>query len=68
MPTVHMPEGYKNVGVQEDLYAQAEAWVRKSKRYRSVSEFIHEAIRLRLERLEGEEERVEVATARRKSS
>jgi Arc/MetJ-type ribon-helix-helix transcriptional regulator len=68
MPTVHMPEGYKNVGVQEDLYAQAEAWVRKSKRYRSVSEFIHEAIRLRLERLEGEE-RTEVAVApRRKSS
>ncbi len=51
-----MPEGYKNVGVQEDLYRQAEAWVKKSKRYRSVSEFIHEAIRLRLERLEGEKE------------
>lgn len=40
--------------MQEDLYKQAEAWVKKSKRYRSVSEFIHEAIRLRLERLEGE--------------
>ncbi len=66
MPTVHMPEGYKNVGIQEDLYAQAEAWVRKSKRYRSVSEFIHEAIRLRLERLEGEE-KVEVVAARKKS-
>ncbi len=66
MPTVHMPEGYKNVGIQEDLYAQAEAWVKKSKRYRSVSEFIHEAIRLRLERLEGEE-RVEVVAARKKS-
>ncbi len=51
-----MPEGYHNVGVQEDLYKQAEAWVKKSKRYRSVSEFIHEAIRLRLERLEGEKE------------
>ncbi len=63
-----MPEGYKNVGVQEDLYAQAEAWVKKSKRYRSVSEFIHEAIRLRLERLEGEERPEVVATARRKSS
>ncbi len=63
-----MPEGYKNVGVQEDLYAQAEAWVKKSKRYRSVSEFIHEAIRLRLERLEGEEKAEVVATARRKSS
>jgi Arc/MetJ-type ribon-helix-helix transcriptional regulator len=68
MPTVHMPEGYKNVGVQEDLYAQAEAWVRKSKRYRSVSEFIHEAIRLRLERLEGEEEKATVTgPARRKA-
>jgi Arc/MetJ-type ribon-helix-helix transcriptional regulator len=65
MVTVHMPEGYKNVGVQEDLYAQAQAWVKKSKRYRSVSEFIHEAIRLRLERLEGEE-RAEVAVAPRK--
>jgi Arc/MetJ-type ribon-helix-helix transcriptional regulator len=51
-----MPEGYRNVGVREDLYKQVEAWVRKSKRYRSVSEFIHEAIRLRLERLEGEKE------------
>lgn len=50
-----MPEGYRNVGVQEDLYEQIEAWVKKSRRYRSVSEFIHEAIRLRLERLEGEE-------------
>jgi Arc/MetJ-type ribon-helix-helix transcriptional regulator len=50
-------KGYRNVGVREDLYKQVEAWVRKSKRYRSISEFIHEAIRLRLERMEAEKDK-----------
>lgn len=64
-----MPEGYKNVGVREELYAQVEMWVRKSKRYRSISEFIHESIRLRLERLESEEKSEQVSfTQRRKPS
>jgi Arc/MetJ-type ribon-helix-helix transcriptional regulator len=54
-------QGYRNVGIREDLYKQAETWVRKSKRYRSVSEFVHEAIRLRLEKLEDEKEEQVIA-------
>lgn len=42
---------YENVGIQRELYAETKEYVTKSGRYRSVSEFVHEAVRLRLEQL-----------------
>jgi Arc/MetJ-type ribon-helix-helix transcriptional regulator len=42
---------YENVGIQRQLYEETREFVGKSGRYRSVSEFVHEAVRLRLEQL-----------------
>jgi len=42
---------YENVGIQRELYDEVKEYVGKSGRYRSVSEFVHEAVRLRLEQL-----------------
>ena len=42
---------YENVGIQRELYEEIRQYVLKSGRYRSVSEFTHEAVRLRLEQL-----------------
>ncbi len=42
---------YENVGIQRALYDEVRAYTEKSGRYRSVSEFVHEAVRLRLEQL-----------------
>jgi Arc/MetJ-type ribon-helix-helix transcriptional regulator len=42
---------YENVGIQRELYDEIKEFVSKSGRYRSVSEFTHEAVRLRLEQL-----------------
>jgi Arc/MetJ-type ribon-helix-helix transcriptional regulator len=42
---------YENVGIQRRLYEEVRDFVDKSGRYRSVSEFVHEAVRIRLELL-----------------
>ncbi len=42
---------YVNVGIQRQLYNEIRVFVDKSGRYRSVSEFVHEAVRIRLEQL-----------------
>jgi Arc/MetJ-type ribon-helix-helix transcriptional regulator len=42
---------YENVGIQRQLYEEMREFVGESGRYRSVSEFVHEAVRLRLEQL-----------------
>lgn len=49
MPKEKKP--YENVGIQRQLYDEARGFVDRSGRYRSVSEFVHEAVRLRLEQL-----------------
>jgi Arc/MetJ-type ribon-helix-helix transcriptional regulator len=49
MPKQKKP--YENVGIQRQLYEETREFVGKSGRYRSVSEFVHEAVRLRLEQL-----------------
>ena len=50
---------YQNVGIHHDLFEELDLFVKETKRYRSVSEFVHESIRLRLELLK-REERLEV--------
>lgn len=49
MPKVKKP--YENVGIQRELYDEVRGFVAKSGRYRSVSEFVHESVRIRLETL-----------------
>ncbi len=49
MPKAKKP--YENVGIQRQLYDEVRGFVDKSGRYRSVSEFVHEAVRIRLEQL-----------------
>jgi Arc/MetJ-type ribon-helix-helix transcriptional regulator len=49
MPKAKKP--YENVGIQRQLYEEIRDLVDKSGRYRSVSEFVHEAVRIRLEQL-----------------
>ncbi len=39
------------MGIQRKLYDEVRDFVDKSGRYRSVSEFVHEAVRIRLEQL-----------------
>jgi Arc/MetJ-type ribon-helix-helix transcriptional regulator len=42
---------YENVGIQRELYEEIKDYTTKSGRYRSVSEFVHESVRLRLEQV-----------------
>jgi Arc/MetJ-type ribon-helix-helix transcriptional regulator len=55
MPKVNDPgkgkKPYENVGIQRELYDEIRDYTTQSGRYRSVSEFVHEAVRLRLEQL-----------------
>lgn len=50
MSTRKKTDGYRTVRIQEALYDQIEKLTQEPNSfYRSVSEFVHEALRLRLE-------------------
>jgi metal-responsive CopG/Arc/MetJ family transcriptional regulator len=44
-------EGFKGVSIKAELYHEVENFVEESSSYRSVAEFVSEAIRLRFEQL-----------------
>lgn len=45
-------DGYKTIGIQDSIYKDIESIVKTTdSKYRSVGEFVHEALRLRLEQL-----------------
>ncbi len=46
------PEGYKYIALKEDLIQRVVRVVKANIGYRSIADFIREAIRLRLEQLE----------------
>jgi Arc/MetJ-type ribon-helix-helix transcriptional regulator len=56
-----MPTGnYRSVSVREELVERVEKLIRKVKTYHSVSEFVSEAVRLRVETIERQEKPREV--------
>jgi Arc/MetJ-type ribon-helix-helix transcriptional regulator len=51
-----MPVGnYRSVSVREELIERVERLIRKVKTYHSISEFVSEAVRLRVEAIERQE-------------
>ena len=44
-------EGFKGISIKADLYYEIEIFVKENKSYRSIAEFVSEAIRLRLQEL-----------------
>ena len=51
-----MPTGnYRSVSVREELVERVERLIRRVKTYHSVSEFVSEAVRLRVEAIERQE-------------
>jgi Arc/MetJ-type ribon-helix-helix transcriptional regulator len=51
-----MPAGnYRSVSVREELVERVERLIRRVKTYHSVSEFVSEAVRLRVEAIERQE-------------
>ena len=58
-------KNFRSISIRADLIADVERFIQKSKMYRSIAEFVSEAIRLRLLELRGTEkivaETVEVA-------
>jgi Arc/MetJ-type ribon-helix-helix transcriptional regulator len=56
-----MPAGnYRSVSVREELVERIEELIRRVKTYHSVSEFVSEAVRLRVEAIERQEKAREV--------
>jgi Arc/MetJ-type ribon-helix-helix transcriptional regulator len=56
-----MPTGnYRSVSVREELVERVEKLIHKVKTYHSVSEFVSEAVRLRVEAIERQEKTREV--------
>lgn len=49
-----MREGFKGVSLKTSLYNEVENYVEDSIGYKSVAEFVSEAIRLRLEQLKSQ--------------
>jgi len=51
-----MPSGnYRSVSIREELLERVEKLIRRVKTYHSISEFISEAVRLRVEAIEKQE-------------
>jgi Arc/MetJ-type ribon-helix-helix transcriptional regulator len=48
-------EGFRGISIKKSLADEAEQFIRKSKRYKSIAEFVSEAMRLRLEQLKPRE-------------
>ena len=57
-----MPSGnYRSVSIREELLERVEKLIRRVKTYHSISEFISEAVRLRVEAIEKQEKAKEEA-------
>jgi Arc/MetJ-type ribon-helix-helix transcriptional regulator len=53
---MNVPTGnYRSVSVREELVERVERLIRRVKTYHSVSEFVSEAVRLRVEAIERQE-------------
>jgi Arc/MetJ-type ribon-helix-helix transcriptional regulator len=48
--------GFRKISIQEELVEAVRQYIEGSGSYRSIAEFVSEAIRLRLEQLKGLEE------------
>ena len=48
-------KNFRSISIRADLIADVERFIQKSKMYRSIAEFVSEAIRLRLLELRGTE-------------
>jgi metal-responsive CopG/Arc/MetJ family transcriptional regulator len=47
----YMQTGYRSISLPEELVNDVESFVKNSGRYKSISQFIAESVRLRLEEL-----------------
>jgi len=51
------PPGYRSISIRDELVEQVEQLIQRLGTYRSIADFVSEAVRLRLEALEKKQKR-----------